>query len=122
MFQTKLDIEAVSGENVYVLSEALVYVRTSGFVIVAPKGFETNFASVPKLAKIYIDDNDFTIRSPSVIHDFLYSKESKDYRLSRKDADKVLQEAMIGEGMRKSKAGLIYYTLRLFGRWNYEKR
>ena len=37
-------------------------------------------------------------------------------------SDEVLLEAMMGLGMRKTKALLIYYILRLFGGSNYEQR
>jgi hypothetical protein len=123
MFTTKLKIEAVERRNNYVLTDQLVYITADGDdKIVVPSGFETNFASVPSFAKVYIDDDDYEIRSPSVVHDYLYSKRSFRLGYSRKEADGILREAMIGEGMRRSKAGFIYYILRWFGGSNYEDR
>jgi hypothetical protein len=123
MFTTKLKIEAVERKNNYVLTDQLVYITADGDdKIVVPSGFETNFASVPSFAKVYIDDDDYEIRSPSVVHDYLYSKRSFRLGYSRKEADGILREAMIGEGMRRSKAGFIYYILRWFGGSNYEDR
>ncbi len=123
MFTTSLKIEAVERSNTYVLTDQLVYITTAvDDKIIVPTGFVTNFASVPSIAKAYIDDDDFQIRSPSVVHDYLYSKRSFRLGYSRKEADGILREAMIGEGMRRSKAGFIYYILRWFGGSNYEDR
>lgn len=122
MFKTKLRIEAVDREDFYILTSRLSYITNLGDKINVPKGFKTNFASVPSLVKFYIDDDDWQIRAPSVVHDYLYSRESDDLGFSRKQADEILLEAMVGLGMRKTKALLIYYILRLFGGSNYEDR
>ena len=122
MFKTKLKIEAVPREDAYLLTSRLSYITNLGDKINVPKHFKTNFASVPRLAKFYIDDDDWQIRAPSVVHDYLYSAESAELGFTRKQADEVLLEAMMGLGMRKTKALLIYFVLRLFGGPNYEAR
>jgi hypothetical protein len=122
MFKTKLKIEAVPREDAYLLTSKLSYITNLGDKIHVPKHFKTNFASVPRLAKFYIDDDDWQIRAPSVVHDYLYSASSAELGFTRKQADEVLLEAMMGLGMRKTKALLIYFVLRLFGGPNYEAR
>lgn len=122
MFKTKLRIEAVDREDFYTLTSRLSYITNLGDKITVPKHFKTNFASVPRIAKFYVDDDDWQIRAPSVVHDYLYSKVSADLGFNRKQADEILLEAMLGLGMRKTKALLIYYILRLFGGGNYEQR
>jgi hypothetical protein len=122
MFKSKLKIEAVEREDFYILTSHLSYITNIGDKIIVPKHFKTNFASVPRFAKAYIDDDDWQIRAPSVVHDYLYSAESAKLGFNRQQADGILFEAMVGLGMRKTKALLIYYTLRLFGGSNYEKR
>ncbi len=122
MFKNKLKIEAVDGEDFYILTSRFTYVTNLGDKIIVPRGFKTNFASVPSFARFYIDDSHWTIRPGSVIHDYLYSAQSADLGFTRKQADEVLLETMIGLGMRKTKAMLIYFTLRLFGRGHYEPR
>ncbi len=122
MFKNKLKIEAVPREDAYLLTSRLSYITSLGDKIIIPKHFKTNFASVPRVAKVYIDDDDWQIRAPSVVHDYLYSAESAELGFTRKQADEVLLEAMMGLGMRKTKALLIYFVLRLFGGPNYEKR
>lgn len=122
MFKNELKIEAVRGEDAYVLIDPLIYTVDDGDVIIVPVGFKTNFASVPSMAKWYIDDDSYLIRSPSVVHDFLYSKGSSVYGYTREAADKVLRTAMIEQGMRKSQAYFIYYILRAFGGSHWEPR
>jgi hypothetical protein len=122
MFKSKLKIEAVEREDAYILTSHLSYITNLGDKIIVPKHFKTNFASVPRFAKVYIDDDDWQIRAPSVVHDYLYSAESVKLGFTRGQADGILFEAMVGLGMRKTKALLIYYILRLFGGANYEKR
>jgi len=41
--------------------------------VIAPKGFITNFASIPALLHWALDPTDKHIMKPSVIHDILYS-------------------------------------------------
>jgi len=122
MFKGKLTVEAVEGEDAYILTSPITYVTNDGDEVVIPRGFKTNFASVPAIAKVYVDDNSHFIRLPSITHDFLYSKESAYLGFTRKQADFVLLTAMQEQGMRPSKALLIYYILRVFGGRNYEKR
>jgi hypothetical protein len=122
MFKNKLKIEAVQGEDFYILTSRFTYITNLGDKIIVPKGFKTNFASVPRFAKFYIDDSHWTIRPGSVIHDYLYSASSAKLGFTRKQADEVLLESMLGLGMRKTQALVIYLTLRLFGGPNYEKR
>jgi len=121
MFTTRLKIEAIPGENTYVLIAPLIYISIKGKKITVPLGFETDFASVPAFAKCYIDDNDFKIRSPAVMHDFLYTAQTR-YLCTRIKADTLFREALIEQGMRKSKAWFIYYLLRWFGGSCYENR
>ena len=113
---------AVDRQNYYTLDQRLVYITNLGDKIIVPKGFKTNLASVPSFCKAYLDDNDWKVRSPSVVHDFLYSAESKDLGFTRKQADGILLEAMTGLTMRKTKGLLIYFVLRICGASNYEKR
>ena len=122
MFKGALNIEAVDGEDSYILTTPIQYTTVEGRVITIPKGFETNFASVPNFCKIYIDDNSHFIRMPSVVHDMLYSAQSAEYGFTRKEADLILMQACIEKGMRVRKAKLIYYILRAFGKANYEDR
>ena len=122
MFKNKLKIEAVQGMDLFELSSRFTYITNLGDKIIVPRGFRTNFASIPSILRWYCDDSHWTIRPGSVIHDYLYSAESAHLGFTRKQADSVLLESMLGLGMRTTQAFVIYFTLRFFGAGHYEPR
>jgi len=122
VFKNKLKIEAVRGEDFYILTSRFSYITNLGDIIIVPKNFKTNFASIPPILAIYCKSDHWTIRPGSVIHDYLYSAESAHLGFTRKQADSVLLESMLGLGMRPTQAFVIYFVLRFFGRGHYEKR
>lgn len=79
-----------------------------------PKGFETDFASVPKGFRWLIDNDGPGIRHAAILHDFLY----RERKFARSDADLLFWAAMRTANMPAWKAGLAYWAVRLFG-WVY---
>ena len=123
-FRTKLKIEAMRGTDKYILLAPLVFKSMGlGLVITAPLGLATNFASIPKIARVWIDNDSKIIREASVIHDYLYSKISTKLHpdMSRKVADKILIEAMGCLGASEVKQRAVYWSLRWFGYFAYKK-
>ena len=96
------------GRTWYLLRE-LVYVD-GDLRIVVPKGFETDFASVPTV---------FTNVFPrwgvygeaAVLHDWLYWNQQFD----RERSDDVFLEAMVGLGVSWLTRMSLYYAVRIFG-------
>ncbi|EDP74401.1 DUF1353 domain-containing protein [Hydrogenivirga sp. 128-5-R1-1] len=78
-----------------------------------PKGFTTDFASIPKIFHSFIEDRD-KYNKAAVVHDYLYSSKMFD----RKTSDRIFLEAMEVVGISKFKRYLFYLTVRLFG-WLY---
>lgn len=72
----------------YVVTRPFRY-RYRGKTIVVPSGFETDFASVPRVFRFLFTGHDRT-RQAAVIHDYLYRTGTG----SRKWADKVFLQAM----------------------------
>lgn len=67
----KLKTENIGGGKHRVIEDFIYYSNTVGYIIV-PAGFETNFASVPRLPFVYllfggVGDEE------AVLHDFLYT-------------------------------------------------
>lgn len=84
-------------------------------VIHVPKGFVTDFSSVPKFL--------WPIENPlgpsakaAVLHDYLYVHAVK----NKAYADKVFLEALKVLGVPNLKRHLLYYTVKLFGRGEYK--
>jgi len=62
----------------------------AGHVVAVPKGFETDFASVPRLPLAHLLAGD-TAHAAAVVHDYLYRNRIG----TRAQADAVFYEAMI---------------------------
>lgn len=88
------------------------------FVIV-PKGFETDFASVPRLFWTLIPP-DGTYTQAAVLHDFLYFKKL----YVRKRCDEIFLEAMKVLKVNWFKRRIMYWAVRAFGwiGWNRHRR
>lgn len=81
-------------------------------------GFQTDFASIPRVAWRYLDPEDPAILRASVVHDSLYSLQGKmpdGTEYTREDADIVLKEAMQDSGARWDQVKVAFRMVRLFG-------
>ena len=92
--------------------------------ITVPEGFITDFASIPKFAKWYVDPVGI-IRVAALVHDYLYSvlgKYTKGVELSRKACDGVFLDIMGRIGMDAIKMRAIYRAVRLGGWYGWNRR
>ena len=119
-FLTNLNITSVRGENTRRLLDQFV-VKYDGYYIVVPRGFETDYASIPKFVpRFIVDQDDAIIREAAVIHDYLYSRISGT-QLTRHTADTILYYGMLALGSPRWKAELVHLAVRLFG-WLFYKK
>lgn len=112
-FCSPLIAEKISEHN-WKLIAALVYKSdTLDAYIIAPKGFVTNFASVPRLPFMYLLFGGVGDEA-ATLHDWLYSKECS-LSISRAVADKILRgviiECLVKDGMAKWRAVLKAYAM-----------
>lgn len=112
-FVTPLRAEKLSERN-WELLEALIYKSdTLNDYIVVPKGFVTNFASVPRLPFMYLLFGGIGDEA-ATLHDWLYSTLCS-IDVSRAKADKILRgviiECLTKDGKAKWKAMLIAYAM-----------
>ena len=117
-FKTKLRVEKES-ERCWRLLEPLVYESDTIGTIIVDAGFETNFASVPRLPLMFwafggVGDEAATL------HDWLYRKDhtqstGHERVIDRETADKVLRgviiECLTKDGTSKLKANLIAWAM-----------
>ena len=94
-FETDLDNRVLS-DRVYRLNSPLIYRSDTLGLIAVPAGFQTDFASVPRIPLIYEAWGDRAHRE-AVIHDYLYRKDSIPV-VDRSMADSVFKEAMKATG------------------------
>lgn len=90
-------------------------VKSGEALFIVPEGFETDFASVPRLPFTYAFAGNIGHRS-AVVHDFLYA-----IGHDRADADEVFRACLEAEGVGAFKRGLMYAAVRAFGGAAYAK-
>ncbi len=100
-----------------VLEDNLVYVCKAGFTYTVPKGFVTDYASIPQIFwNIPGFDPEGPAAIPAVLHDYLYSLRGSDpYFQPRAACDAIFLEAMESVGVPWLTRHLIYRAVRIFG-------
>ncbi len=88
--------------------------------ILVPTGFQTDFASVPRIPVIFTLWGDRAHRE-AVIHDYLYRMDSEPV-VSRKEADRVFLEAMKARGKPRYISQAMYRGVRVGGWAAFHKR
>ncbi len=122
-FKTPLRVEAVDGKRWKLLEPFEYYTNTEGVhkgeVITVPKGFCTDFASIPKLFWSLVGGPTGRYSKSAVIHDYLYYKQI----FPRKKADLIFLEGMKVLGVPWWKRRLMYRAVRLFAwiPWKHHK-
>lgn len=110
-FQSPLIVEYEDGRN-WIVREEFVYVSPR-ITVRVPVGFETDFASIPRLVWRWMPPTDRRIGKPSIIHDFLYRTPA--IRFTRQEADNELREAMKCVGANAFDRHAVYWAVRAGG-------
>lgn len=126
-FRTDLVAKLIDVSNdescIWELERSLVYDSAIlPFRVEVPRGFKTDFASVPRLPMAYLLTGN-TAHRPAVIHDYFYRNHREhEYRnsLTRKIVDEVFYEAMLAEGVDRWRAWLMWSAVRTFGASSWE--
>lgn len=114
-FITPLELTELDDNDWRLLSDFVITIE--GKTVTIPKGFNTDFASVPRFPVTYWLFGNITHRPP-VIHDWLYTLGGDNE--ARKYADNVFYHAMLADGVNKIKAKCIYSAVRLFGKSHWK--
>ena len=102
----------------YVLSEDLVYFsELLNKDIIVPKGFETDFASVPRVPIAYWLFGG-KAHHESVVHDYLYR--TNPHICTRRQADNVFKEAMTSRKKGFFVKGSMWLGVRLGGKSSWK--
>lgn len=97
------------------LTAPLIY-RSNDRWVYVPRGFLTDFDSVPRVPGLHALVEGRAIKS-AVIHDWLYHKHA-----GRAYADRVFLDAMQAEGVPRAMRWVIYAGVRIFGWIIYQRR
>lgn len=115
----KLILGYIPETNMWVTNGVVVFWGKSTWNknVAVPVGFETDFASVPWPAVMFIPKSG-RYNSAAIVHDYLYSKQGKleDGRVfTRAQVDKVFLEAMTDLGVNWFKRNIMYRAVRFGG-------
>lgn len=127
-FESDLVVEYLDDDR-WVLLAPLVYRHDTipaamHHQVVVPEGFETDYASVPRLPIAYLLAGDTGHRA-AVVHDYLYVTHPPG--ISRASADAIFRRALSDDGEPWWRAQIMYAAVRLFGgpawaRYSAERR
>ena len=91
--------------------------EVNGEVHTIEAGYLTDFGSIPKLARVFIDRSDETLLA-FVFHDYCYGKGKM--KLSRKEADMAMRSIALDCGQDKFEINATYYSVRAFGKSKFK--
>ena len=119
-FLTELDAKLKDDDKIWVIDSPLIYQSDILGKIEVPAGFETDFASVPRIPLFYTLFGDRAHRE-SVVHDYLYRSDSKPWA-SCQMANDVFLEAMKCRGKSWAIRYPMYWGVCLGGNLSYHVR
>jgi hypothetical protein len=115
-----------AGRSLWGLWQPLQYFPAAGGTITVPAGFVTDLASIPRWAWVLLPPDGPWVKG-AIIHDYLYATggtgEWKGHPSSiappaaytRRDADRILREAMQNRGVDIVRRNIIYAAVRFGG-------
>ena len=121
-FLTPLEVTQRPTDRRWVLLAPLVYKSDLSdligtWIIKVPSGFDTDFASVPRLPFMFWFLGDRG-HAAATVHDYLY----RTTQVTRAVADRVFQEALRADGMGSIPAWLMWTGVRVGGWTSYSHR
>ena len=118
-FLSELDVRCIN-DRVWQLDSSLRYLSDILGVIIVPAGFQTNFASVPRIPVAYMLFGDRAHRE-AVLHDYLYRIDSTPHA-TFDQANDVFLEAMQERGKGCFVRYAMWMGVRCGGRASFHKK
>lgn len=98
----------------YLTCKKIIF-KINGYVYYIPSNFETDLASIPKIAWPIMAPAHSSLMRPAIIHDWFYRKTCD---FTRYETDLIFYHMLRNDGVSYFRASMMYYAVRLFG-WNY---
>jgi hypothetical protein len=115
-FPLKLQVELQHDRSTWRLLSAFSYLDPDCGPIDVPAGFETDFASVPRLPLTYALLGAYG-HAAAVLHDHIYTTGA----LPRLDADRVFRNALRSSGIARWRAWIMWAGVRAGGASRYSR-
>lgn len=110
---TNTCIKPMIGYHYQTCNKIVFKINHEDFII--PANFETDLASIPKIAWPILAPSHSSLIRPAIIHDWLYRKTCD---FTRFQTDLIFYHMLVNDGVSKFKASIMFYAVRWFG-WNY---
>lgn len=121
-FTDDLIVKHLDGNRWELMREFSYYIsdKDKGQIILVPKGFTTDFASIPRLFWTLIGHPTGKYGKAAIIHDYLYHIQTK----TRSQTDRIFYEAMRVLKVSFIKRWLMYHYVKTLGwiPWGMHKR
>lgn len=114
-FLVPLRVELQEGRKNWKLIDDFMFVTYKGDPILVPKGFITNFASIPRIPIIFDLVGNYG-HAAATLHDYLYRRTT----ISREECDNIFYQALRTTGIASWRARLMWLGVRAFG-WKFRK-
>jgi hypothetical protein len=124
-FRTLLKTVDIDGGHFRLIEPLLFYSAEHKRTLVAPRGFETDFSSIPRgLWNVFPKTGPYDY--PAVIHDAGYTGKLEDvggkpFPVTKAQADRLFLEGMQARGVGKVRRTLMYWGVHLFGKGDFSK-
>lgn len=110
------DISEVEDKPLFRVFESVqieYHTKTRYISVVVPKGFTTDFGTIPKILRGVISNID-VFNSCYLLHDYFYDI-SCTIKIARSEADTILRKTLQNKGMSDWKAWAIYFGVKFLG-------
>lgn len=112
-FLTELDVRVIDGKRPFMLLKPFqFYSAELDRVLTVPKGYTTDFASIPWWARWYVNINGKS-RKPAVVHDFGCDHKDQ-WGLSQKQVDALWGEGLKVQKIRPTLRAAMYGSVRAY--------
>jgi len=95
-----------------------ITVTIDHFILVIPKNFDTDLASIPRFIWSLMAPSRSEFIAPSILHDYLYTCHNG---FARKEIDEIYYYALVKQGVSKFWAYEMYVAVRLFGNGHFSQ-
>lgn len=112
-FMQPLDVEYIDGKNWRLIEEFTFC--SSDAIIIVPKGFVTDFASIPRAFWIILPPTGPMYGKAAVVHDYMYVVGQHE-NYTKAQADRTFLEGMTLLGVPVWKRSIMYKAVCRFGR------
>jgi hypothetical protein len=120
MFKGFLILHPIDNSSYWKVLASISYITDNNNIIIIPKGFNTNFASTPRIIWSILPPWDSRYGKPAILHDYLYYSNL----YTKRESDLIFFEAMKNQNVSKWKRYSMYYAVKFFGFicWNKHRK